>query len=1284
MSKRKASPLDPDDVLAGRVKPSAADLLQLIHRENPTGRELPTREAELRYARKARLQSLLVHRFADELEVALDPAQPGTVSLRHRGHGRDACHAVLASLDEDARSWVQRELDLAASAAPEAVAPALRVRGRVSPPAVKDDGEEATPEALVRRAEAALEAYDYESARTALEQALQVSHGAAEPAAALLALLVETLGDDAGALAIEAKIAKAALAEARVRGPLALAAARSGHEERALGMTRGLADAEVARVFAALAASALTAGDIERATAHVDQAKRHDAACPEIIGVAGDVAKARAKACEPVETEISALLAAGRDEEAEKKASAALTRWPESAVARRALRDIEERRRKRDAVERAAEAEEAAVRGETAVALALFAQAAAAARGADREAIDRRMHEIEAASRAHRETAQVEQALQALDAADPQAGLTIYAGFEEVLRARVRARSVRPELGWIDHMESARGGDRARAQAATAIVEALAALPIDPEAALALLAPHEAALGRVPEARRIAREAEATLRGRRIACARAAIAAARIDLASGAAEEALIRLGAASLRDLPDEERAEAVAVEAAATRLVERCRREDEARRLRAAGRFFEARALVEALAAGADSAEGRERLEQERDTIRAEIRRSFRVEFDDEPRSAEELGRFRPHAVKGEAPWWLTADGRGIVIVRAHERWVIVRVVDCATMQIHPTILLRTPEPLGDVDVTVCGPTLWLTGQRGALVEIAMAGWEVRDFRPSADVAAPADVVERAILVTTEDLSAPRHFWVACRARDETFPERLRVFDLAQRRVVREIAEPWHVETIAGFDEPRLAVLREQACVLYTPRGIIAPHGRLDLRLRILQLAAAPIGEGLIALMSEPFRENPDREADVARSVYVAVISPLGLLGAVMLIPGADPDKLSSLAVARGSRLIHGISTGEMGESLFALTVEDDLTLSTPLYAVGIGSEAMLVQDAHARRIVALVVHDHGVDVFELGATPPLLPARSPRPIVHIPGTYDLLSCNRPSDEADARALVLASAWRGHSEAHILGLVRGLEQASKATPENLVPVVFALRSSSTKRLDEEADRMVQRLLARFPRHPEVRLLHANALAKAEQWAATREALLDVEPSALDESQAQHFHHLRALTAIREGRFAEAAKDATAALALDGRCDLESLADLTQDETPAATSTDTAAGSPLVQLLAAIRVADACFTAQDPGGALRALDVPVVWYARERQSLARLAEAYLAFTPGARAPHLRKLVTLGALVDHVDEIRPMDRRSLPLPGAWDAERVADVAERARGWLAARGSQEQE
>ena len=61
--KASRPPIDPQDVLAGRVRVDARELVALIRRVNPTGLDLPAGEMSRRYAIKSRLQSLLVRRF---------------------------------------------------------------------------------------------------------------------------------------------------------------------------------------------------------------------------------------------------------------------------------------------------------------------------------------------------------------------------------------------------------------------------------------------------------------------------------------------------------------------------------------------------------------------------------------------------------------------------------------------------------------------------------------------------------------------------------------------------------------------------------------------------------------------------------------------------------------------------------------------------------------------------------------------------------------------------------------------------------------------------------------------------------------------------------------------------------------------------------------------------------------------------------------------------------------------------------------------------------------------
>jgi hypothetical protein len=278
----------PEDVLAGKAVISARELAELIQRVNPTDRELARAEVARRYSYKNQLQSLLVRRFASEVEVSAD--REGVALLAHRGSGRSACHAVLAELDEDARSWVQRRLDEAAAPEP---APAPAGAGARAPARMNgymnenDAGQTAdneslldsalSAEELLARGHEAMAAYDYELARQAYERALARSDGDAAAAEALLGLLVEHLAAYPEAAALWPRLSHAAAADARIRTLAALAAAHVGEEARARELLRGVTRegdlAAAAEVYQVLARRALE-GDDEAG----DAAAAHDLA----------------------------------------------------------------------------------------------------------------------------------------------------------------------------------------------------------------------------------------------------------------------------------------------------------------------------------------------------------------------------------------------------------------------------------------------------------------------------------------------------------------------------------------------------------------------------------------------------------------------------------------------------------------------------------------------------------------------------------------------------------------------------------------------------------------------------------------------------------------------------------------------------------------------------------------------------------------------------------------------------------------------------------------------
>ena len=110
--KKKGRKINHNDVLKEKVTISAHELVKLIHRINPTGKNIPSKKESERYKIKAQLQSLLIRRFNEGLVVTQpDPKNPRLVAFNLRHYNENACHTLIDELDEDARAWTQRQID---------------------------------------------------------------------------------------------------------------------------------------------------------------------------------------------------------------------------------------------------------------------------------------------------------------------------------------------------------------------------------------------------------------------------------------------------------------------------------------------------------------------------------------------------------------------------------------------------------------------------------------------------------------------------------------------------------------------------------------------------------------------------------------------------------------------------------------------------------------------------------------------------------------------------------------------------------------------------------------------------------------------------------------------------------------------------------------------------------------------------------------------------------------------------------------------------------------------
>lgn len=219
------------------------ELLSQLQRVNPTGRGLVRHEEQARYAEKARLQSLLIESFPQDVRLRLHPDLPGIVSLSVPRLQASGGHAVVEALSSAARHWIETQSDHQDESA--------SVHNRRLVP--RKTSFDSSP---IELAEKHLADYDFDCAITTLQEAIDDPHvGEALQIAALHLLLeihVDHLANDDAALELEAKFRTLGCLSPRAHELLGVAASRKGDVPRALqhlSKSRGeRVGAEVARL----------------------------------------------------------------------------------------------------------------------------------------------------------------------------------------------------------------------------------------------------------------------------------------------------------------------------------------------------------------------------------------------------------------------------------------------------------------------------------------------------------------------------------------------------------------------------------------------------------------------------------------------------------------------------------------------------------------------------------------------------------------------------------------------------------------------------------------------------------------------------------------------------------------------------------------------------------------------------------------------------------------------------------------------------------------------------
>lgn len=1142
------------------IRPEA--LIEAIHAVNPTGLQLAKGELSRRYALKSRLQSRLLREHFDDLELEAGD-EPGVIGLTWRPQARDACHAVVQDLDVDVRARVQLHLDTHEPA--EAPRPAARAKTRTAE-------RQAAAQTALDEGRRALEEYDFELARTKFEAALGGDDAAAT---ALLELLVDQLAAWEDAVALEARLDETELTP-RVRALLACANAELGRTAECERLSAGLDDPRVIAAWLSLAKRAITEARHDDARALLSRARETAGATPELVALEAELARRRADERKPAEDRLAALLDA-RSPEAEEEARALLARWPDSAMARRALHQLEAARDAQVAAELVARGQESFDAGDFSRAIDHWA-AAQAMGAAGIEA------KLEDAARRERDRASLERVgavVALLRSGTTNQALRAWLALPQKERAAVQAEVRLDVLDWLDELRRDAGPEQADVDAVLALEQARAGATSAEHVAethaqrLSRLGAGRELLERVDDARERARRQEDESKLRAV---RAAIAEERWKDAH--------LLGTQLLHAEHSLREAARALVDAAVAG------RERETR-LQSFASALERADLVEALRlvreASRDEGDDRTAWDAQRRALAGRVDREWNVIRSEVEEHAPEFGE----SIREDAPPGIDPGGQMFYWATAVERHLFLRKTDLRRGRVVATIAMCTPEPMSFPTVRVEGEAVFVAGDAGLLT--LSTHFEVLEFFPA--TCAEHEVLEDILLCP-----GAHYLWEIVRTAGHG-SERARIVDLVRRRVVREfeiegitIGQVWHEGepevTISGFQRPGRR---------YSASGGVAGE--------------FPIGTNSLAPLPGGFVGAEVNDETPARLDFI------GLDGACTeLDPPSDETRLIRLAASIPERLVFALRLADNGGSLSAWTNASARGRPERVWQVATPRGVALAHDTASTRVFLIRSSEHGPQGVELGHTPPALEHGGL--LGELPRVRNEWWC-RKSGEKDRT--LLETLRKTQSDDEQLQWVSANYDAIASAPEHVAELAHDAGIYSLNAAREE---LLSRGLSSHPACAALVTERAGAIVRTDP----ARALAVLERAERGTVHDVHLDHLRAISLTLLGRGAEARPLFERVAAEDGPCRAEGWREWLD-------AID-GRGEPGQRATVVRELLDEARRHEQAGEltrALETLDVTAIWGDMEEQLAARLASLVL---DGAKVSPFRRRLILAALLD--------------------------------------------
>ena len=1222
------------------------------------------------------------------------------VGLRLRYSSKDACHAPMDELDEDARAWVQRRIDTSRSGGSSSPAetsgkPLSRDSfsdvssqpSDVSAEGEMDDGLSA--DEWIRLGRSALEEYDYDSCEDRFLKALHVSKGGTDAALALLELYMDHLAAYEKAADLRESVSLKSYAfcgkpedpkKAELANVLmAIADAYCGRIESALESVRRSSHPDASKVYLAAVRHFIEKGDEPQARTLLSRLATFDdpALSPEIDVLAKDVESLKTNRLKPKTRKMISEWKLGNEVAALALADEILSEMPENKDACRIRGEYEKRLRDEKIARLLGLANEAEKARDFARQAELLKQAmGAGAKGGD---LARRLERAEENAVRQKKKEEVRNVLHLLSQGELKQAFADYARLGERRRDRIRKDSGDRRFVWIDAILSSPAALKPEkmADAILALDRAMDDLRsgANPEAVIAGVTSHMKALRSVPEALDLLKRADELL-----------------ETANRQRElELLDRIEDCISGERLEEARELAGRIKPQKLEETARHRFGNLMRKLRRSQKFasleqqYNAALSAEDHLAARDAAGNLARLAESDASDRWSEKASEQAEMARRQwgLASLDISRLQPaYARYGMRRWIesprcsLTPDGRRVVIATSHDRWLFLRTFRLDEQRFETAILVRAPKRFRIDRTQLEGRSLWVLSENAEVLELGLDPPDVLSWRDYGSFVSKNESVEECWIFPKS-----KSFWMYKESRFGKDKESLAIVDMDKGRVVRRLKMRNFPTALNAGGECRIAYqdLYKGDIQIYSERGKTLELFPFDDGKDMNQAAIHPNGKDFVFLrypIDGPEDPLDSNEGSGSEIVLETRPEPKGKYPP-LTIEDTNGDYRHAAWTSLDNGILFVLFTDISNMRLRLVAVKDTGREFEKLYDMDLPESIDIAIDEFSRQVAVLYFHDSGVRAALLGDNPPEIRFESaalisPEKTLPAIENWNLL-CHELSGPLKEKAQDLAERIDQWSEYELSKFTKELKETKADSPDEVYAFVHAL---TFKFKLERMQSLMAWMDSRFPGYFGVQMERAKTALQQDEWSKAVSILEAIPLDSIDKGSARHVCHMLGVGLFAEGEVQKALDVWTKGMAFGpGRCPLEKLAEYARLSLMPAKKRRREKNA-LADLLNLFETVDGHLSSRRWSEAIEAMERTGALATKEIQLEARLAYAYLNLK-AVGDNGMRRLCKMLALATFCT-MRPFEHGYLLFPPSieiWPRERLENLAAEAKKWL---------